>query len=795
MDEVINPRKRKRRNPNKNAHPKKRKEERDEPSTSYKNKGKGKGGKGKGKFKGKGKKPDKPSKSDKKSDMKGKKKDSAPRESDGKFVTFSNFISSALNNLTVMSLISTAFAIDSQYIVFAIMSMIALPVGGRISSVFARPAWEIIAKGNRWLRDTIFKGYSWKWKSIPQRTRIVRSRDNMDKDSLAVLDAEIADAVANGALFRVSDDTMKQSQTTVVSGYFAVPKPSSPGQWRPIIDLRHLNKFLVKKTFQMTRYSDVASHIRRDSLMVTVDLTKAYFSIGIRSKLWRFLRICWRNIFYEFRCLCFGLTSAPRIFTKVTSAALFFVRSVWNISILGYIDDFIIFAISEEQACLHRDLFLVTMSLLGFQIREEKSSLVPSHIVKYLGFWWNSKSMTVSIPSKRISRIVDDASSFLAAGGLTVKDLERLIGRLESCRFVFQDAPLFYRSLQRLLNRYRGKYKKFLVVDRNLSAKMELLWWSSSFAAHHTFRSLIDRPVTLTITTDAAGKASVWDKSSKSAEFSASSFAGYGAYDDQGHYIQHQWSSSELEWHINFQELYGAVAALQSMATPGDHVLLRIDNTTAEAYLRKRGGTKSAKLSKLAVKAGKWMLENNIRLSLQHVSSEENDLADMLSRFHLNFWEFSLKRETFDFVVNNFKVFAGLTPTCDVFASAKTARMDKYCSWMNDHQAMAQDAFLMKNWTIFPYLFPPTPILARVIREIEMRKTKCLLIAPYWPHKPWFPHLQRMQLAAVPLPPAQDCLVHQVYSRVEAYVDPLFCFLLDGNPQDKRSVYQRQQKH
>ena len=159
------------------------------------------------------------------------------------------------------------------------------------------------------------------------------------------------------------------------------------------------------------------------------------------------------------------------------------------------------------------------------------------------------------------------------------------------------------------------------------------------FSEPHTRRSLIDRPVSVVITSDAAGKPTKWDKTSKSAEYAASSFVGYGAYDNKGNFIQHEWNSSELDWHINRQELVGAISALKAMANPGDHVLLRVDNTTAGAYLRKRGGTKSVKMCKLAVQAGIWLMENNILLSVQHISSEENDVADMLSRFHLDFWE------------------------------------------------------------------------------------------------------------------------------------------------------------
>ena len=464
--------------------------------------------------------------------------------------------------------------------------------------------------------------------------------------------------------------------------------------------------------------------------------------------------------------------------------ALHFARSVWNIVILSYIDDFIIVASSLREARLHRDLFLVFISLLGFQIREEKSSLVPSHEVKYLGFLWNSQTMEVSLPSAKIEKLVKQVGTVLDDGGLTVKNLQRLMGRLESIRFVFRDAPLFYRALQRKLNMFRKKERKFLSLDHSLSMKRELFWWFSEFPKNHTVRSLLIRPVSITITSDAAGTSDTWDQTTKSREYARSSFRGYGAFDDRGNYIQKEWMGHERDWHINIQETVGAIVALKSMALPGDHVLLRLDNMTALAYLRKRGGTRNYQLCKLAVETGLWLMKNNVIVSYEHISSSDNDIADMLSRFSLDFWEFSICKEVFDYIIDHFKVNFGVTPTCDVFASNKTKRMENYVSWKQDPQARGRDAFLLSDWTSLPYLFPPTPLLARVLREVELRKTKAILIAPYWSRKSWFPHLQRMKLAELPLPPAQECLVHNIHRTVEAHLDPLYAFLVDGSHPD-----------
>ena len=178
----------------------------------------------------------------------------------------------------------------------------------------------------------------------------------------------------------------------------------------------------------------------------------------------------------------------------------------------------------------------------------------------------------------------------------------------------------------------------------------------------------------------------------------------------------------ERTWHINKLELVGAISALKSMAKPGDHVLLHLDNKTALSYLRKRGGTKNFQLCKLAVKTGIWLMENDVLLSVEYISSKENVIADMMSRFHIDFWEFSLKKDVYDYIMKIFKA----KPTMDVFASNLTAKMNIYCSWHQDQNAIAHDAFLLENWSPLPYLFPPTPLLAKVMREVELRKTMAI---------------------------------------------------------------------
>ena len=51
--------------------------------------------------------------------------------------------------------------------------------------------------------------------------------------------------------------------------------------------------------------------------MVSLDLKDAYFSVPIFRPHCKYLRFIWRDQRYEFTCLPFSYSLAPRVFTKI----------------------------------------------------------------------------------------------------------------------------------------------------------------------------------------------------------------------------------------------------------------------------------------------------------------------------------------------------------------------------------------------------------------------------------------------------------------------------------------------
>ena len=101
-----------------------------------------------------------------------------------------------------------------------------------------------------------------------------------------------------------------------------------------------------------------------------------------------------------------GLTSSPRIFTKILKPVFSTLRSKFGHSCLGYIDDALNLGdtyTEAEKATLHAVELLIS---LGFMIHPEKSIITPTQIIEFLGFVLNSIIMIVKLTDRKAEKIM-----------------------------------------------------------------------------------------------------------------------------------------------------------------------------------------------------------------------------------------------------------------------------------------------------------------------------------------------------------------------------------------------------
>ena len=417
----------------------------------------------------------------------------------------------------------------------------------------------------------------------------------------------------------------------------------------------------------------------------------------------------WEGIEYFFRALCFGLNVGPRIFTKVLKKVIQFFRRVLLIWVSFYLDDLLVQDPDPQKLARNAEVMTIILQLLGFRVNVDKSDLVPSQRITHLGFEFDSVAMTVTLPMEKVNKVKGLVSAVIDRGSVTVKQLQTLMGTLEATRPAVRTAPLHYRRTQALLVLATKKdWAMSKVLSISMEIEKELEWWIFSL---EDFRSspMRDPPADISIWSDAA----------------TNEGCGWGGYTSLGTTAQGVWTEKERELHINVLETLGAVNVVEALLPPDTTAAHYIDNTTAVAYVRNFGGTKSKGSCEKALRYWDIVLGRGCWVTPSHIAGKNNIMADYFSRHTIEHHEYGLVQEVFDRVVRHF-----FRPRFDLFASKFLHVTDKWASFCLTQEATAGDAFLMKEWPDKAFIFPPVPLVNEVVARLARQDGDFILVAP-----------------------------------------------------------------
>ncbi|KAI2661618.1 Transposon Ty3-G Gag-Pol polyprotein [Labeo rohita] len=302
-------------------------------------------------------------------------------------------------------------------------------------------AWKLLPNVSAWVLRTVERGYRIQF-GAPPPPFIGVSPTLVGPEQGLVMEQEVVSLLRKEAIEVVPPH---DRESGFYSRYFIVPKKD--GGLRPILDLRVLNRSVMKLKFRMLTLKQVVSQIRSEDWFVTIDLKDAYFHVSILPQHRKFLRFAFRGEAYQYRVLPFGLALSPRTFTKCVDAALAPLR-LQGIRILNYIDDWLILAQSEQVAAQHRDAVLAHMKELGLRLNAKKSVLSPLQRTTYLGVVWDSTTMQARLSPARIESILAAVRRVRIGRSLTVKQFQQLLGLMAAASNVIPFGLLYMRPLQ-----------------------------------------------------------------------------------------------------------------------------------------------------------------------------------------------------------------------------------------------------------------------------------------------------------------------------------------------------------
>ena len=226
---------------------------------------------------------------------------------------------------------------------------------------------------------------------------------------------------------------------------------STVGEQEPTsFQAEDIEQICPHRKVQTRKFGPTKKMLKPNDFLMKLDLKDAYYSVPVAVEYRKYLRFHFQDATYELQCLPFGLSSAPRAFTKLVKPVIAILR-ISGIRVVIYLDDLLLF---HQDPIELQTIFKIVITLLtdlGFIIKLEKCSPSPTQAIIFLGAQLNSTDMTIAVPLEKLRLIQSECKEILTRGWCSMLELSALLGRMnQTARIGIWEAPLHCRALQRM---------------------------------------------------------------------------------------------------------------------------------------------------------------------------------------------------------------------------------------------------------------------------------------------------------------------------------------------------------
>ena len=210
------------------------------------------------------------------------------------------------------------------------------------------------------------------------------------------------------------------------------------GKLRLILDLRNVNKCIVKNSVKYEDWRTALTYFQIDSFMISFDLKSGYHHVDIHEESQTFLGFAWKGskdqspAYYVFTVLPFGLSSAPYIFTKCLKP----LERHWRmqgINIALCLDYGWLIETSYDDCMNLSKTVRRDIKDAGLITSEAKCIWQPCQELIWLGLVWNSINGTIAITQRRVFNMKQTIRTIISQEFLvSARELASFTGKINS---------------------------------------------------------------------------------------------------------------------------------------------------------------------------------------------------------------------------------------------------------------------------------------------------------------------------------------------------------------------------
>ena len=571
----------------------------------------------------------------------------------------------------------------------------------------------------------------------------------------AWMDAEVARLLSEGAVEAVS------TRPSVVSPVFLVDKPG-PKRHRLVVDMRALNRALPRRVAKQEGLTDLLRLGGRSWWACTWDLENGYHHLNVRPENRDLLGFGWRDRWYRFCVLPFGLSLAPWAFTRVVRVLVARWRGM-GLHVWAYLDDFCLMAPSREALLEAREIVAGDLEAMGWVRSPTKGHWEPTQAFGVLGLHVDLRQARVGLNGDKATAVRRSCARMALRSRSSVRELASVAGKLGALHPGWAMARLLARPLLSL-------------VGRALPPDAASLWtWRSDGSARDDARFLLLREVRRAyrqvVPLDAEATAALveaaealarpgdlwrpsWTPASVVHLYTDASLGGWGGVVESALPASGPWTAAEeaaSPGAINRLELMAVERSLEALAPQltGRMVHLHVDSSVALAVLRKGSGVAHLQAAALRV----WRLAARLQVRLAAVSwvASADNPADLPSRLFgdrpasaarlLRAPASSL--DDWGLGAGAASALAALWGpfSVDAFSTSASALVPRFWTRAPEAGAAGTDAFSQPWEGEMLLLVPAFRLIHRCLARLAEAGASGVLVVPEWPGQPWWPRL------------------------------------------------------